>query len=940
MAQKQEGQGFVSQLQAAIEAKSSPRPASVLVKNIEVAAAISKLVLPREQSPFKATDPTTDAMLTNVGIEQISKTIMTRVEDNENIFHLFPDIELAVQIIVSSILSPKDMVKSELIYRCENQQLPPEMVAKLLDIVKEELEVTYKFKSELPDILRDALFLKGSHVKAVLPESAVDELINRRTGVATESLYSPDLFTEDHSLRSVGWLGNSSPIPTRKGWKVSLESAATEVYDPTIALPKLDSEEHAIFSLKGVYNLIKETVQVVDNAQALKLPKLIARASEIRLSKLRASPLEQAANAFAMEAFDARVDTTERPTPRELSGMIYKSAQSDYRPYTRLSAPDNLFRRSVGRPLVINLPSEAAIPVYVPGDPRDHIGYFVPIDTDGNPITIDSSSYDSGQGLGSMLQADKSNTSMSSLLTEKARRNLGNSTIVPTIEHLSDLYADIIENDLVERLSRGAYGRKLQVSRNNEIYRIMLSRTLKSQFTRLIYIPADYVTYFAFNHHRNGVGKSYLDEISNISSLRAMVLFSKVMAKVKSSITTTHVDVELDPRDPDPMRTIELSKHLVAKTRQQYFPHGLNRVVDLTDWMHRAGLQLTFKGHPKIPNTAFTFESKSVDHTMPNDDLDEMFRHQTYMHFGLSPETVDSAVRADFATTIEKSSLLFARRIMILSDKTSECATDYLRKLLKNDETAQARLAEAMLGFKGVIEKNLSDEEKVLYGKNPHGLMSLLIQEFIDTVVVDLPKPDSTKNENLKAEIQSYEEIVDKGLQFIFSQEVLPAELGGEASQYADALKATWKATLMRRWMSQNNFAPELFEITDVSDDNQPMANLLEMTQSYSKTVMLNIASFLNNMKAAKEAIKEDLAQINPGESSGGESGGDDYASGFGEEGGEDTAENNPFDAAVDADEGGTDDQTAENGAPTPDASEKSPFDAALKDNASGDAAP
>ena len=897
MPSQQNQSDFITEVQAIINRPGAQRPASSIVKNMDVAAVVSKFVKPREQSLFRPSEPNADVGMINSGIEQISKTIMGRIEDNENIFKLFPDIELAIQIIISSILSPKDMVKSELIYRAKDSALPAQMVSKMVQYVREEIEKYYKLEDELPTILRDALFKSGSHVKAILPESAVDQLINSKTTLTTESMYSEDIFiSKDGSkVRHLGLLGDPHDKKESKRGLVfesALRARAQASYNAALYTSGFENKTDFV-QVDRLKEVMAKVIEVTDNFQFLKVPKLIETVNQQSVTRLTGSKLTQRVMA-AEQYYQYEAQKSGKPTPGELTNMLYKGANTDYKPFLNVPTQSNLRRKSIGRPLVMTLPSEAAIPVHVPGDVSKHIGYFVPVDIDGNPVTVDSAAYDSGQGLSSMLQSDKSNTSLSSLLTEKARRNLGNDGIVPTIEHLGELYADIVERDLMERLIKGAYGKQLQISRNNEIYRIMLMRTLKSQMTRLVYIPAEYITYFAFNFHRNGVGKSYLDDLSNITSLRAMVLFSKVMAKVKSSIATTHVNVTLDQRDHDPVKTIEMAKHLVAKARQQYFPHGLNRVVDLTDWIQRAGIEITFEGHPRLPETKFNFESRNTQHAMPDDDLEEIFRHQTYMHFGLSPETVDNAARADFATTIEQNSILFARRILMLSNTFTADITDYARKIISNDETILEGLTAILQEHKADIEGILTNEEKELFNQNPASFTTYLIQSFVEAFEVDLPKPDSTRNANQKTAIDAYEEMVDKGLNYIFSSDVLPQEFGGATNEYVDAIKSAWKAALMRRWMADNNYTPELFDITNRSEDGQPMANLLEMTKSYTENIMLNIVSFLNKMKASKEAANKDIDKLNVGDSSGGSSSEQTYED---EDGGQnDLGQDNPFD--------------------------------------------
>jgi hypothetical protein len=908
-------ENVIAELRGIANKVGSTQPASAILKNLDQAALISKLVKPgRDRGTFRPTDENAEIGMINTGIEQISKVVMARVEDNENIFKLFPDIELAVQIVVSSVLSPKDMVGHELIYRTATSVLPSQVTAKLVEYVHAEVDGEYKLKDDLQTILRDALFKTGSHVRLTLPESAVDELINSTKVISTESIYSSDIFSrrqDGFSLRNLGFLGDTHEPENKSQFALEsmFSSAARETYNGALHIGMTHKSE--IVEFDKLKELLSKSIEVSDNYHALKLPRLIEKATQQQVERLTPSALHSI-SVSAMESYYQFQEQKKegKATPGEIGSMVYKSGKADYKPFVRIPTPLNLKRKSVGRPLVMTIPSEAAIPVHVPGNPSEHIGYFIPSDVDGNPVTVDSVGYDSGGGLSSILQSDRSNSTTASLLTEKAKRNLGSDSYVPIIDHISELYANIIEADLLERLSKGVYSRKLTVGRNNEIYRIMLARTLSGQYTRLIYIPADYVTYFAFNFHRNGVGKSYLDDLSNITSLRAMVLFSKVMAKVKSSITTTLATIKLDERDRDPVKTIEMAKHLVAKARQQYFPHGLNRVVDLTDWIQRAGIEFAFENHPGLPTTSFNFESKNIQHTMPDDDLDEMLRYQQYMHLGLSPETVDSAAKAEFATTIEQNSILFARRITSLSNIFSKDLTDFVQKLIKHDQEILKGLMKIILENKGEIESVLGDEEREFMAANPNGFIGYVLEIFIDSLEVDLPKPESTRNASQKAALEQYEEALDKSLEYIFSADVVPSDLAGESSQYVDTIKVAWKAALMRKWMAENNYTPEAFDITDIAEDGKPMADLLTTVTSYNKNVMLNIAGFLKKMQGAKAASDKDLAAIGAQPSGGGDSGGsdeggsDEFSDGGafgGGEGSDEMGEGNPFDEAGEA---------------------------------------
>ena len=891
-----EQNGFVSEVRKIVQQMGGKKPAGSILTDPELASVIAKLQRPRDRVDTAISNPDGASGMTVAGAQEISRSIMARMEDNQNTMQLFPDIELAEQIVISSILAPKDMGSSELIYKLADNRFPAVLTNELLGVLKEHISKNYKLREQCSDILSDAMFKKGSHVKAILPESAVDELINSNSVVATENIFPSDIFADrtGSSLTSMNLLGSPVPKDTteRRNPKYVLESIvnAGAGVSPSI----YNGDESVRKALEGL-------VEVTDNYNLLKFQKLVDAISVSSVRKAVGTRLDKASMTFATESykFFEGKKAEGKMTEEQMKQLLYRNSVSQYKPFLTIPSKDNLRRKSVGRPMVIDIPSEAAVPIHVPGSPEKHIGYMVPVDADGNFITL-GSAFDNATGMAGMMSSDKSNSSLGSLLTEKARKNLAAQNEQPTIENATEIYADIIEKDFLQRLANGKYGRELRIGRNMDIMRIMLIRALKAQFTRLVYVPSEYVTYFAFKYHDNGVGKSYLDDLANITSLRALVLFSKTMARVKSSIETTHVNVKLDPRDHDPAGTLEKAKHLIAKTRQQFFPHGLNRVVDLTDWISRAGIQITFEGHPKMPTTSFDFETKNMQHPPPDDGLEEDFRYQTYMHFGLSPDAVDTAAKSDFATVIEKSSIMFSKRVTVWSDAFSEDLTDYARKILNNDNELIDVLLEVLKNHKSEIDSMMTDEEKEFYTTHPKEFSEFLIYQFSSSLKVDLPKPEFTSLQNMNTSFTDRANAYKAAIEYVIDESVLPSDLGGEASNYVATLQKVWLAGLMRKWMAENNYVPEVMEISQLSEEGKPAIDLLELTESHSKNLMLAVATLLNKVKSARVATDADLAKINAGDSS--SSGVDTSSSSSSEDtgggemgGGENDFSSNPF---------------------------------------------
>lgn len=138
-------------------------------KSPETAAIISKLIqssLPRAYD--RGGNRAIDVPVHN-DFHTKSREILEKHEDADSTFELFPDMKLSEQMLVSSIISPKDMGKGEVTLSVPESLIFGEAASFLLEELDSYFAKDYKIDQLLPKMLRRVLFRTGSYPVVVIP---------------------------------------------------------------------------------------------------------------------------------------------------------------------------------------------------------------------------------------------------------------------------------------------------------------------------------------------------------------------------------------------------------------------------------------------------------------------------------------------------------------------------------------------------------------------------------------------------------------------------------------------------------------------------------------------------------------------------------------------------------------------------------------------------
>lgn len=878
--------------------------------NPAVYALLSKLNSSRQEESFKNngdlsnTTPDLDYML------GISSEKAQEIDDNETIMQLLPDMERAAQILCSYILSPKYLMKPELQFRPPKNLFPQNTITIITDEIKKYFKKHHDIEGKLYKILYDILFLKGAHITAVIPEASLDEIINSDLVEQSKESYSIRLSQESLShveqlllssnRPSRGFLGqpnyqaNGQPKQFTRKPMVSHESVevhfgntddgfepkvskSTEHYNTSIRVPEniefelpkeyakthkdaadksLEISEEGVWNIKFDSSKLDTLVEVTDDLSIL-------RQSFIRKEMLS----QESARAAGIPA-GFKPTSLERETfsDRNIIDKIFRkiddinSYNTDVLELKKLKNDSQTARENLDEPIFINYPVEAVIPIFKPGSPSEHVGYLALHDEEGNPLSkAKPVNYyrELANGYNSRMTV---NTMASSLIQQGKTMFEGFSNKLDEarqLEMLSRIHSNAIIKDILDRLKNGLYGKNLDVGDSAEVSRIMFYRALRGQRTRVLFVPKEVMSYMAFDYDNRGFGISLLDNMKVLISLRIQFMLAQLRAGIMNSIPETLVTLRIDEKDPDPRKTIQIANVMALQSRSNSgLIIGASNVQTIEDRVNQSNIRMAIESdNPKIPQIGHDISKTTADIPAPDNDVAEGIKRDTIMGTGLTPDMVDNSLSTEFAANVLQGNFITSLIAFQKQDRFNPLLTDFVRKVITVSPYLHKRLREIVRDNLDEIIENVKEAsgDKSLSVK---GLASSAIEVLIDGIIdkftsafeVTLPAPPNDNHESKAEQLQQYEERVDKAIEFVISQDTLPESIvSEEGTNMVDAYAAIVKADLIRDWMLENNYMPEIMNYITVSDEG---------VQTYEKNKAIRDLT-VKTVKAMTEFFKE-----------------------------------------------------------------------------------
>lgn len=817
----------------------------------------------------------------------LNKTISDR-RDIKNILEMNPNAQLAIDICVNGTLSPNNTLDSQLQYKSSYDKLGT-LKSSLLQKIREVMNTHVELEDILPTILKDAKYDVGSYALLVVPTGRIRDMIKNQNINDKTSLN--DKITKFESV-----------ISSISECRSSINS--TKYVEPSSINIKM--EDLGMEKDKGTIG----SIMVHGDLEVIRLNQL----RDNLIKKEDVSGCLADLENFSEFDKSFNTDTDGLKQESNLSDAVITDSLNRARSYSFddvITLEPLMDTDGVDLPCHMHIPHESIFVLHKPGSPEQHVGYYIALDMSGNPISVADEldmyapNYTGTYGNDAANSASAGQANFAAGNLELGYSGFNNSSIQG--RRLSDktaLFTKVTEKQLVDKIKSGYFkNHDINLAEHRELMHTMFSRVMSNQQTQLIFVPASLMTYVAFEYDDNGNGVSLVIKHKNIGVLNSILTLANTLCAINNTIDYKEVKVRFDDDELDFNKTTDMITHNLVRASSMNGSRLMNTdIFRQFDYLGTKGYQLAFEDHPSFPGTSVEINNLDRERTAPDPDVIEKNEDLLIQSLGSTPEVVDMARNVEFASSYFQSNLQAARRA--IADQ--KVLTKFLNKFIRTYILNAPIILKWMITE---IDKNREANPEV------KGIKTVkIVEEFIQSITVHLPKPDMVKVELLDKAISEQEKLIDHILKYTIGEEALQGvDVGENLEEALEATRRKIKAVMMRDYLASNNLFNEGIISSIFNNDEEELdsamarlesqqeftLNFLKKHEIITSTMIKKVNDDLNKIKEAR-----DLDETGGGSSSfGGDTSGGDNGNTDGGDGG-DAGGGDPF-AATDDNAGG-----------------------------------
>ena len=764
------------------------------------------------------------------GIISYLKPIHAKVGNNrlaaEKLKALAPEIDQARILVSSSIMSPNDLQDGRFIFKFDNipaLTADQSLLTKVTDLFDQYFNDTLQLGIKSYDWIGEAMYSSGSKCILILPEASHIDLRSRtnkaKSGffdgeIALESFQAYERASNEYmfSKKENSWndyLKNVNQKSTLKSLIPSMESFGVKVPTSFRSAGTRKTASDSSYGNNYVSGLEEMIVNLKTKLSEGDSIRITEDSSVIHFFKDNADKKKKDIFNTLLEKYG----TDENPIQEDIA---FLKANPEKIPH-------------VGHPAIIELPSESVIPIIVPGAPSEHLGYFVLLDGNGIPLTIESS----GMGNDSTeCQSGSPNAAFEAMFGSNCCNSKYFSYENPKENAGSMIFSNLLEGYVRSRI-KGIYGRDdLQLSRFNALATVLFYRLLEAKKSTMVFVPSQLLHYFAFDYDKTtGTGVSKTSEIQFLLSLRTTLMMANVVAMVNDAVEHKKVEFGIDEKNANIEGVMELIANIFIEKNK------LNGSVDPSEIMrdmYSNSLTIVPKNIPGLSDLNVEVQSSSGSSSRVDDALLEQLSNLLVSHLDVPPAALNQMSEPEFARSLVTYNLFFAKKVSRYQRIWCSLMNEFIRSYINFDPKFKYALAKKLqANVKNEKYEDLPSKTKKMkdYNPNQYSSKSSLVKDIVEGFTVNLASPNIVVDKTQFEEIRAFMDNTDQLANMYFNSESVPSE--DNLAQAALGIKRNlWKQKQITKFINEvGNFKmvtpPDMDE-----DDPREILDYLQQLQN------------------------------------------------------------------------------------------------------------
>ena len=792
---------------------------------------------------------------------------------------LAPEIEQAEILMTSSILSPNDLKDGEYIFNFDEISGigdTPDLCVQISELYDKYFNKELKLGIRSFDWIGKAMYEEGAKAILLLPpavqnnirERTKEDIINERIysqkvnqsaagpgwapGIADFSTYVHMNTDADYlySETKLGWaeyFGDKKQITNRDIAKAELKDMVPLMESFSLDVPYelrnvFDQEKYSRdkdrFSREYVPALEDMVVNLKTRLQEGEVIKVSENPEILRFNRLHQNHRKQTVNSKLKQMYGLHET---RIYPEE--PLVTLNGEADGIEH-------------YGHPTIIELPMESVIPIFIPGAPSEHLGYFVLINEYGEPLTADQSGVlkdDGGSPTGGNGRA-LLNSSYEAIFGQNCcRQMLGGGTNMGQMGNA--IFQHILDGYMRTRLRNITKRSDLTIGRFNALATTLFYRLLQRKHTTVVFVYPNLLHYFAFEYNdKYGYGRSKLEEIAFLISLRTTFMIADVMSKARSAVDHKKIVIGTDDKNTNLEATMSMAYSVYMAKRR--FSAGALDPSEIIRDIYANALTIEPKNVPGLSEFSVSTESAgSNGNQTDSNGVTEYLTNLIISHADVPPSALNQMTEPEYAKSLVTYNLFFAKKVSQRQRTWCSQMSRFIQDYTSYDPIFQTALRKILAAYgRKQMPRNTDEDVARLASQNQqiyHTNFENMTEEILTHVQVQLPSPNIVVNKAQVTEMRDWVENLNTLADQYFPAEMIPGQ-DDAAAQALPILKAKYKWDQVKKFTEKLGIS-DMIEPPVIDDiDLDDMMDFLQTLQNCNARLSQQrevISNFPNNSR-------------------------------------------------------------------------------------------